>query len=83
MPIGGAPRQHSRASIRYVHQDAVVNLVFSIFNCLIFDSNVDGGMPSVAAASSSRRQAPIQRSRHWKLGADGWLTVSASAQTAG
>ena len=44
-----------------------MNLVFSIFNCLIFDSNVDGGMPSVAAAeaSSSRRQAPIQRSRHW------------------
>jgi hypothetical protein len=26
-----------------------VNRVFSIFNCLIFDSSVEGGMPSVAA----------------------------------
>jgi hypothetical protein len=31
-------------------QDAVVNRFFSIFNCLIFDSNVEAGMPSLAAA---------------------------------
>ena len=31
---------------------ADVNRRFSILNCLIFDSNVDGGMPSFAAAPS-------------------------------
>jgi hypothetical protein len=31
-------------------QEADVNRRFSIFNCLIFDSSVEGGMPSAAAA---------------------------------
>jgi len=32
------------------YQGTSANLLFSIFNCLILDSNVDGGIPSLAAA---------------------------------
>lgn len=60
-----SPRLHhkliltSQASIRLVHQDAVVNRLFSVFKCLIFDSSVDGGIPSFAAAPGGPATLPL------------------------
>lgn len=44
-------------------QEADVNRAFSIFNCLIFDSNVDGGIPSLAAAPRGPATLPLLLAR--------------------
>jgi hypothetical protein len=67
---GGSP-EHVRASCADVerplldarrapvHQGAVVKRLFSIFNCLILDSSVDGGIPSLAAAPRGPATLPL------------------------